>query len=208
MAQNVRPLRPDFSFKQYVDPPLNHRDRSRSEIRKDDLLITIVGANTGQACRIGEDIEAHFVCQSVALLRLVIPQMSEYLNLVLNSEAHGQRQFREMNYGAGRPHLSFEQLESVFVPLPPAAEQARMVDSVSDALSACERIEGEVSRLNRHSAAQRQNILRAAFAGELVAQDPDDEPASVLLERIRTQRAAQAEEKKPRRTKARKAADA
>ena len=43
----------------------------------------------------------------------------------------------------------------------------------------------------RQSAAQRQNILRAAFAGQLVPQDPADEPASVLLERIRAERAAQ-----------------
>ena len=40
------------------------------------------------------------------------------------------------------------------------------------------------------AAAQRQNILRAAFSGQLVAQDPDDEPASVLLARIRAARAA------------------
>jgi type I restriction enzyme S subunit len=50
----------------------------------------------------------------------------------------------------------------------------------------------------RQSAAQRQNILRAAFAGQLVPQDPNDEPASVLLERIRAERATQAIVKKPR----------
>ena len=43
----------------------------------------------------------------------------------------------------------------------------------------------------KQSNAQRQNILRAAFAGQLVPQDPADEPASVLLERIRAERAAQ-----------------
>jgi type I restriction enzyme S subunit len=42
----------------------------------------------------------------------------------------------------------------------------------------------------KQSTAQRQNILRAAFAGQLVPQDPNDEPASVLLERIRAERAA------------------
>ena len=50
----------------------------------------------------------------------------------------------------------------------------------------------------KQSIAQRQNILRAAFAGQLVPQDPNDEPASVLLERIRAQRAAQAPVKKAR----------
>ena len=116
MAQNVRAWRPDFSFRQFVDPPLGDRDRARSEVKKDDLLVTIVGANTGQVCRIDTELDSHFVCQSVALLRLVQADSSEYVNAVLNSEGHGQLQFREMNYGAGRPHLSFDQLESDRIP--------------------------------------------------------------------------------------------
>lgn len=188
MAQNVRPMRPDFSFKQYVDPPPDHRDRKRSEIDKDDLLVTIVGANTGQVCSVAEPLESHFVCQSVALLRPVDRGMSEFLNAVLNSEGHGQRQFREMNYGAGRPHLSFEQLESVLVPLPPLAEQVQIVDALVGGLTSCDPVEAELQHLLRQSAAQRQNILRAAFSGQLVPQDPNDEPASVLLERIRAER--------------------
>jgi len=43
----------------------------------------------------------------------------------------------------------------------------------------------------KQSAAQRKNILKAAFAGQLVPQDPNDEPASALLERIRTERTTQ-----------------
>ena len=58
------------------------------------------------------------------------------------------------------------------------------------------------------SAAQRQNILRAAFAGQLVPQDPNDEPASMLLERIRDQRGAQAGAKKPRGRKAKETSHA
>ncbi len=207
MAQNIRPMRPDFSSKQYVDPPIDHRDRKRSEIHKDDLLITIVGANTGQTCRISERLEFYFVCQSVALLRPVNSEMSEYLNIVLNSEGHGQQQFREMNYGAGRPHLSFEQLDSVLVPLPSQAEQVCIVDTVANGLIACEQIEKEIERLLRQSTAQRQNILRAAFSGQLVPQDPNDEPASVLLERIRNER-QNAQKNQTERTRRRAIKDA
>ena len=198
MAQNVRPWRPDFSFKQFVDPPVDHRDRTRSEIQRDDLLVTIVGANTGQVCRVSGPIHDHFVCQSVALLRLVIPSMAEYVNAVLNSEGHGQRQFREMNYGAGRPHLSFEQLESVLVPLPPLNEQQQLVESISNMLLTHNRTEEALFLLQQQSSAQRQNILRAAFSGRLVPQDPSDEPAAELLARIRVERASQAPARKPR----------
>lgn len=208
MAQNVRPWRPDFSFKQLVDPPLNHRDRIRSEIRVDDLLVTIVGANTGQTCRVDQPVQSHFVCQSVALMRLVMPNMAEFVNIVLNSEGHGQRQFREMNYGAGRPHLSFEQLESVLVPLAPVSEQAMIIAALAQAMVACVQVERDMSLLVRQSAAQRQNILRAAFSGQLVPQDPNDEPASVLLERIRSERAAKVRQSKPRSRNTGKAAKA
>lgn len=56
----------------------------------------------------------------------------------------------------------------------------------------------------RATCAQRQNILRAAFCGQLVPQDPNDEPASVLLERIRAQRSASADKpaaRRPRKAK-------
>ena len=203
MAQNVRPWRPDFTFKQYVDPPVDHRDRLRSEIRLDDLLTTIVGANTGQVCRVSKAVSSHFVCQSVSLMRLVMSSMSEFVNAVLNSEGHGQRQFREMNYGAGRPHLSFDQLEAVLVPLPPLDEQVQVVNVVADILRTCEQTEAELVALFKQSAAQRKNILKAAFSGQLVPQDPNDEPASVLLARIRTERALRAAVKEPhgRKTK-------
>ena len=56
----------------------------------------------------------------------------------------------------------------------------------------------DIEQSLKQSAAQRKNILRAAFAGELVPQDPNDEPASVLLERIQAERAAQTAAKKPR----------
>ncbi len=189
MAQNVRPWRPDFSFQQFVDPPVGDRDRTRSQIQRDDLLITIVGANTGQCCRIPTDLESHFVCQSVALLRLVEPDLSEFVNAVLNSDGHGQKQFREMNYGAGRPHLSFDQIESVAVPLAPVREQFEILEQVSHGLALTEQLRADFDRNETKSTAQRKNILKAAFSGQLVPQDPKDESASVLLERIRAERA-------------------
>lgn len=197
MAQNVRPWRPDFSFRQLVDPPEGNRDRARSLVEADDLLLTIVGANTGQACRVAEQLKDHFVCQSVALIRLTDSSLSEFINAVLNSPEHGQKQFREMNYGAGRPHLSFEQVESVLVPLPPTAEQQEILRQLDLALMATNDAEAQLLDANRYAAAQRKNILKAAFSGQLVPQDSTDEPASVLLERIRAERIASDASRKP-----------
>jgi hypothetical protein len=65
-------------------------------------------------------------------------------------------------------------------------------DPRKERLSRVEDQEMAIGLSLKQSTAQRQNILRAAFAGQLVPQDPNDEPASVLLERIRKERAAQA----------------
>ena len=85
-------------------------------------------------------------------------------------------------------------------------EQASIVQILSDAEHGSALHSKALDLSLKQSNAQRQNILRAAFAGQLVPQDPNDEPASVLLERIRAERAAQAPARKPRGPKTRKAA--
>ena len=96
------------------------------------------------------------------------------------------------------------------LPLPPLAEQRRIVAEVERRLSVVQQAEAAVEASLQRAERLRQSILKRAFAGGLVPQDPDDEPASVLLERIRAQReaeqaAASAAKKRPprrRRTKA------
>jgi type I restriction enzyme S subunit len=80
MAQNVRPGRLDFSqVRQLVDPPVDNRDRDRSQVQPGDLLITIVGANTGDICPVLEPLPEHFVCQSVALIRPVVNDIQGFV---------------------------------------------------------------------------------------------------------------------------------
>ena len=130
MAQNVRPLRFDRSYRLAVEPPENDRDRTRSEVFKDDLLVTIVGANTGDSCRVPEKLSEHYVCQSVALMRPVLTETSRFLEMFLNSTGHGLAEFRKWIYGEGRPHLSFDNLRETLVCLPPLAEQQEIVRRV------------------------------------------------------------------------------
>lgn len=84
------------------------------------------------------------------------------------------------------------------VPVASAAEQLAILEQAQTQLESLDQQERAVDLALKQSTAQRQNILRAAFAGELVPQDPNDEPAAVLLARIRAERAAQAGVKKPR----------
>jgi len=89
MAQNVRRGRLDLSFKQQVDPPPGDSSVQRSAVQIGDLLITIVGANTGDTCAVLDEFDQHYVCQSVALARPVLKQMSKYLMFWLLAPSAG-----------------------------------------------------------------------------------------------------------------------
>jgi type I restriction enzyme, S subunit len=99
---------------------------------------------------------------------------------------------------AGQTGISGEDLKKTPIPLPPLPEQEAALESLERSLHFAGELEVPTELSLKQSIAQRQNILRAAFSGQLVPQDPNDEPASVLLERIRAERASQIAEAKPR----------
>lgn len=94
------------------------------------------------------------------------------------------------------------------VPLGPADEQRELLAQLELQIGQIVRQEQAVELGIKQSTAQRQNILRAAFEGQLVPQDPKDEPASVLLERIRAERLVEAGVRKPRGRKPKETLDA
>lgn len=108
---------------------------------------------------------------------------------------------RRGSSGNNQPALNKSLVERMSLPLPPVAEAQEISRRLEAQLDGIAQQEAAIERLLKQSTAQRQNILRAAFAGQLVPQDPADEPASVLLERIRTERVAKEAQKKPRNPK-------
>lgn len=197
MAQNVRPMRFDLTQRFAVDPPPDSPDAIRSEVQREDILITIVGANTGDVCRFPLDEREYYVCQSVALLRLVDVELSPFVEMYLSGKGAGRDQIETFIYGAGRPHLGFEELRAIKVPLPPKVERAEIVARINEEFERLAQVEAICQTELARSAALRQSILKDAFSGRLVPQDPADEPAAALLERIKEARAAAP--RKPRR---------
>ena len=72
--------------------------------------------------------------------------------------------------------------------MPPLEEQRRIVAEVEERRSAIDALRAAIERAQHRSAALRRSVLERAFRGELVPQDPSDEPASALLDRIRAER--------------------
>lgn len=93
-------------------------------------------------------------------------------------------------------------LKQLPVPAPPRSEQEAIVAQLHAASEAQKRLVASIGHAQARGRALRRSILAAAFSGQLVPQDPHDEPASALLERIRVERAAAAPTKRTRKAKA------
>jgi len=87
-------------------------------------------------------------------------------------------------------YLNKDNCNSVPVPLPPIQEQERIAAELDRHFSCIHALETQLDTSLRRLASLRRSILEAAFSGRLTTQDPNDEPASVLLERIRAERSA------------------
>ena len=103
------------------------------------------------------------------------------------------RETRRIGSGNNQPALNKSRVQEIFLPLPPLSEQERIVAEVERRLSVVQQAEATVEASLARAERLRQSILKQAFSGRLVPQDPDDEPASVLLERIRAEREAEAQ---------------
>jgi type I restriction enzyme S subunit len=103
---------------------------------------------------------------------------------------YANKVFAKVAAGVGINHLSAGKFAPMPIPLAPAAEQDAIVEIVEDQLSVIDHLESDLEAKLKASQSLRQSILRQAFCGKLVPQDPKDKPASELLKRIAAERAA------------------
>ena len=99
---------------------------------------------------------------------------------------------RSVGRGGNQPALNGAKVRALPVPLPPADEQREIVSRVRRLFAFADRLEASYAAARTHTERITPALLAKAFRGELVPQDPNDEPAGVLLERIRTNRAVDA----------------
>ncbi|MDK6079013.1 restriction endonuclease subunit S [Massilia varians] len=194
-------IRHSDTFISDVEATYSEAGLAQSRLWPIGTMCITIAANIGKTAILS--MEACFPDSVVGFLPGTDDVSVRYVEYFMRSV---QQKLEDEAPATAQKNINLEILEKVVIPIPPIHEQNQIVEILNRALGAARDIERSIELGFKQSSAQRQNILRAAFAGQLVPQDPNDEPASVLLERIRSERATQATTKKPRGRKTEKAA--
>jgi type I restriction enzyme S subunit len=174
-------------------------DLERYRVKAGDLLFSRM-ATVGRADVVSAQFEGALINYHLMRLRLANQAIHPvfFISYVRGSGAVVDY-LEEIHHGVTRPGINTKQLLAMPVSLPPLGEQQRIVEEVERRLSVVSSLEAAVQANLRRAERLRQSILKRAFEGRLVPQDPDDEPASMLLERIRAERRT---EERPRSNEA------
>lgn len=164
-------------------------DREKYLLRKGDLLIC-EGGDVGRSAIWNYDREMYY---QNALHRVrFLDKINSYFFLYLLEYYKNLKIIEEYSKGVTIKHFVQSSLNAMFLPLPPLNEQQRIVDKINEIMPIVTKYDttySKVAKLNEtFPEALKRSILQWAVQGKLVPQDPSDEPASILLERIREEK--------------------
>ncbi len=155
-----------------------------------DIVINRVNSMThlGKSLVVGESLDGVVFESNMMRSRLSPAIDVEYVGLYLGSEVGRKRLTQDAKWAVNQASINQQDVKRTPIPVPPFFEQQKISGSVIGLLAGADAQEKAIAHSLKQSAAQRKNILQAAFCGQLVPQDPADEPASALLARIRAER--------------------
>jgi type I restriction enzyme, S subunit len=170
-----------------------------------ELLVTKLGDPPGDCAIFPESRAPSMLTPDV--MKLVVNERAAIPRFVMHyiNSTVARRYTFGSAFGTTRLRLTLPLFRAMPIPIPPLAEQKRIIDMTDRLLTLAERVDEGVLKDESRCRRLRQSILKWAFEGRLVDQDPSDEPALALLERIRAGRAFATDKspRRPRRTKAR-----
>jgi type I restriction enzyme S subunit len=186
-AKNIRDGFIDYTDIDFISEEDFEKCVKRCNPEVGDVLIVSVGATIGRTAIKRENVEFGIV-RSVGLFKPNKEKiLGEYLLHVLRAPII-QKFISEESQGTAQPCFYIHKMEIVPIPLPPILEQHEIIHRVAQLFSLADKIESRYNKAKAVIDKLPQSILAKAFRGELVPQDPNDEPASVLLERIREEK--------------------
>lgn len=149
----------------FVDLP-KATEGTRTRVQKDDILITITGANVTKAARVEEEVSDAYVSQHIALTRPRWRTMSPWLHLCFISHGSARGILEQLAYG-DKPGLNLDNIRNLAIPVPPLAEQCRIVAKVDGLMALVDKLEAELAR-----ARTTATDLLAAAVAELTQGNP------------------------------------
>ena len=180
-SKDVTGQRINWDNVKYITKELHEELYRRIAPQKDDILLAKNGT-TGVAA-IVEDSRVFDIYVTLAVIRPSQNIYPRYLYQVINSN-FCKEQFNNHLTGIGLPNLHLVDIKKTIIPLPPFAEQQRIVAEIEKWFALIDQIEQEKSDLQTIIKQTKSKILDLAIHGKLVPQDPNDEPAIELLKRI------------------------
>lgn len=185
-AQNVRPLNISCESLFYIDNRIS-KLLARSALTKECVLVTFIGAGIGDVSYFHEKTRWH-LAPNVAKMEPYDRDVNlKLFTYYLLSPAGQQELFKHMKATA-QPSLSMGTIRDIDFPIPSVAEQKVILEQIESYFSIADATEKIVDDGLKQAERLRQSILKKAFEGRLVHQDPNDEPAQKLLERIIAQK--------------------
>ena len=169
---------------QRVDLPDN-AEGVRTRVTENDLLFSIT-AEIGMLGLIPADFEEAYINQHVGLIRFLKEAQAKYFPYILMSD-FCRNQYYTTQSGM-KNSFRLDNIQNILTPVPPLAEQIRIAEKLSCIWAQIQQIDSESATARDIIILAKAKILDLAIRGQLVPQDPVDEPASVLLERIRAEK--------------------
>ncbi len=163
------------------------QDPEQYLLKKGDIVFARTGATVGKSFLIEETPYPAVYASYLIRIRLLDGVYPEYIYQFFNSQCYWN-QITDKSVGVGQPNCNGTSLKELFIPLPPANEQSRIVPASRSALEYVVEIESQKNLLLEDISTIKSKILDLAIRGKLVPQTPEDEPASVLLERVRAEK--------------------
>jgi len=203
-AKNIKGNGIELSEVTYIDSSFHRAIYSRCNPEKGDVLLIKDGVKTGIATV--NTLEDEFsLLSSVALFKPNrVGLQHYYLKHFLNSPV-GFKMTTEKMTGTAIKRIILEKVRSAYIPLPSFLEQQKIVEEIESRLSIADNMGKVAEQSLKQSDRLRQSILKWAFEGRLVPQDPTDEPAGRLLERIKEEKVkSEAENEKQKKHKNKK----
>ncbi|MDO9041010.1 MAG: restriction endonuclease subunit S, partial [Desulfocapsaceae bacterium] len=141
----------------------NKSEGKRTQVSEGDLLIVITGAGVTNPALMDRDLGEAYVSQHVALIKPTTADLSRWLLLCLMSGVGGRDELVERAYGAGKPGLNLDNIRTLKTPLPPLAEQHRIVAKVDELMALCDQLEAQLATSQTDSRRLLEAVLRDAL---------------------------------------------